>query len=308
MTESDVVIDEAAPEELLEVRRRVLRGGDPTAVVDEPRDRTQGALHLAARRDGQVVASASFYPESSPFDLSLVSCQLRFMAVDVTLQGQGIGSRILHGAETRLASRGVEEVFANARDSALGFYRTNGYEVIAGSEHLSPTTQIPHTVVRKVLRRADPFRVEWATPQDAGTLAMLRDEMQFAIRLRRDHGEWLANAERYFAETIADGSVIATVARLDDDSLAGCACASLRRNPPSPWAPVGTTAYIHSVVTAPGFRRRGVARALMVELVNGLAARGVERVTLHATDEGEPLYVDLGFEHHPRPEMRLRLS
>ena len=48
--------------------------------------------------------------------------------------------------------RGVEHLWANARDTALGFYLATGWTAVPGSEHLSKETQLPHTVVVKSLR------------------------------------------------------------------------------------------------------------------------------------------------------------
>ena len=32
-------------------------------------------------------------------------------------------------------------------DSALGFYRSTGWTLVEGSEHLSPETLLPHTII-----------------------------------------------------------------------------------------------------------------------------------------------------------------
>ena len=63
-----------------------------------------------------------------------------------------------------------------------------------------------------------------------------------------------------------------------------------------------------NVYVEPGCRRRGVAEALMRAILGALAARGIRRVVLHASDEGRRLYERLGFlatnemRLAPRPE------
>jgi ribosomal protein S18 acetylase RimI-like enzyme len=52
-----------------------------------------------------------------------------------------------------------------------------------------------------------------------------------------------------------------------------------------------------------GWRRRGVAEALMRAILDTLAERGIRRVVLHASDDGRSLYQRLGFV--PTNEMRL---
>jgi GNAT superfamily N-acetyltransferase len=74
---------------------------------------------------------------------------------------------------------------------------------------------------------------------------------------------------------------------------------------PSPGDPRPTRAYIVNVYTEPAYRRRGHARRLMEEMVAWCRAQGFAGVSLHATDEGRPLYQSMGFA--PTNEMRLRL-
>ena len=57
-----------------------------------------------------------------------------------------------------------------------------------------------------------------------------------------------------------------------------------------------------NVSTEPHWRGRGVARALMERLMRWAVEQDYERVVLHASDDGRPLYVSLGFK--PTNEMR----
>ena len=50
-----------------------------------------------------------------------------------------------------------------------------------------------------------------------------------------------------------------------------------------------------NVYTEPAFRGRGIARALMTTLLKWATAQGCDRVVLHASDAGRPLYQSLGF-------------
>ncbi|MFI5035557.1 MAG: GNAT family N-acetyltransferase [Acidimicrobiales bacterium] len=154
---SGLSVEEVDPRRLHDLRRRVLRGGDPAAAVDEPRDTEATTLHLAGVLDGVVVVCASFYatphaPEPAP------AYQLRFMAADPAVRGRGFGARVLDEAERRLAARGVVRLWANARDSALGFYQSVGWTVVAGTHFVSVETGLPHTVIDK------PLVAGWAKP------------------------------------------------------------------------------------------------------------------------------------------------
>jgi GNAT superfamily N-acetyltransferase len=139
--------------EFYELRRRVLRENDATKSVEDPRDREPTAIHFAGLLDDRVVVSASFYPTSAPVREDLTSYQLRFMAVDFDAQGHGYGAQVLAVAEEALRDAGAEQLWANARDSALGFYTATGWEIITDSANISAETQLPHHKIAKLLDR-----------------------------------------------------------------------------------------------------------------------------------------------------------
>jgi GNAT superfamily N-acetyltransferase len=51
-----------------------------------------------------------------------------------------------------------------------------------------------------------------------------------------------------------------------------------------------------NVYTQPECRGQGIARALMNVLIEWAVEQGADRLVLHASDAGRPLYVSLGFE------------
>ena len=156
MTEQDLRIELVSAHALHELRRRVLRNNNPESLVADDRDAEVKSLHFGGFNDGQLVVSASFYPSTTPFSPELVTYQLRYMATDFDVQGRGFGARVLAFAEVELRQRGIEQVWANARDTALGFYQAIGWSTVAGSEHLSAETQLPHTVIfKRILDNAE---------------------------------------------------------------------------------------------------------------------------------------------------------
>ena len=66
---------------------------------------------------------------------------------------------------------------------------------------------------------------------------------------------------------------------------------------------LGPEAIVLNVYVDPAWRRRGVGEALMRAALDALAARGIRRVVLHASESGRRLYERLGFV--PTNEMRL---
>jgi len=140
-----------APQEIYELRRRVLRNNDPSVDVTDARDGEAEALHLGVVSDGAIVTCGSVYPSTSPLHPEVSTYQLRYLATDVAYQGRGYGAALLAALERDVFERGAREIWANGRDSALGFYDREGWHRMPGSEHLSPYTGLPHTVIWKSL-------------------------------------------------------------------------------------------------------------------------------------------------------------
>ena len=123
-----------------ELRGRVLRDG--LAHEGFAEDYDAGTVHLAAVEAGRVVGVATFVPRDDGW------WQLRGMAVDAECQGRGIGRAVLAEAETRLRSLGALGVWANGRDSALGFYERAGWQVVGDGYELRG---MPHHRVERLL-------------------------------------------------------------------------------------------------------------------------------------------------------------
>ncbi len=90
-----------------------------------------GALHLGVRDDdGALLAVASFSPGTAPHRPGARAVRLRGLAVEPTLQQAGVGRMLLGTAIERLRSQGYEVLWANGRDTVLGFYRRLGWQVV----------------------------------------------------------------------------------------------------------------------------------------------------------------------------------
>jgi len=155
------------------------------------------------------------------------------------------------------------------------------------------------------------YRIRRATAADAGVLARHRAEMF------RDMGELPASlydtlidaARAYLTQAITDGRYVGWVAELDAGSREIIGGAGLQLRELLPRADVargrlvrGPQGLIVNVYTERAWRRKGVADALMQELLQWCRGNGIESVVLHASDEGRPLYEKLGFR--PTNEMR----
>lgn len=62
--------------------------------------------------------------------------QIRFMAVSNNYQGKGLGKQIVMALEKEAIKLEVQKIELQARENAVAFYKTLGYEVIAKSHKL----------------------------------------------------------------------------------------------------------------------------------------------------------------------------
>jgi GNAT superfamily N-acetyltransferase len=106
-------------------------------------------------------------------------------------------------------------------------------------------------------------------------------------------------AEQYLAEQFASGGCSGFVAEATegdgDSAVVGTVVLVWQRVPPSVRNLAGLQAYALGMYVLPEFRRRGIARTLMTRVVECATEHGAPIVTLHASDEGRPLYDTLGF-------------
>ena len=58
---------------------------------------------------------------------------------------------------------------------------------------------------------------------------------------------------------------------------------------------LGPEAIVLNVYVDPVWRRRGIAQALMRTLLDALSEQGIQRIVLHASEDGRRLYERLGF-------------
>ena len=74
--------------------------------------------------------------------------QIRYMGVSENRRRMGLGSLIVDRLETQAKLLGAISITLNARNVALNFYKSHGYEAI---ESYQSDTNIPHTKMEKFL-------------------------------------------------------------------------------------------------------------------------------------------------------------
>ncbi|MFI6325283.1 GNAT family N-acetyltransferase [Nonomuraea sp. NPDC050556] len=136
-----------------------------------------------------------------------------------------------------------------------------------------------------------------ATIADIPELVRLREIL--AARMAADthppEDGWQDAYATELTARLGDDDVAVLVIDAPDGTLAACGIGFVFHRFPGPGLPDGRFGYILGMTTAPPHRRRGYGRAILDALMSWYAARGVTRVDLHATSDGEPLYRSYGF-------------
>ena len=114
---------------------------------------------------------------------------------------------------------------------------------------------------------------------------------------------------KYFQRSIPGGEYIAWLIHTsaDPSNVVAGGGVQLRSLLPRPGADgghvlIGREAIVLNMYVERDWRRRGLARRLMNEIIAWARQAGIVRLVLHASDEGRPLYESMGFV--PTPEMR----
>jgi len=114
-----------------------------------------------------------------------------------------------------------------------------------------------------------------------------------------------AATKKWIRKKLSEGTLVGFIVKDDDGKVAGSGCVWMREEQPRPNNPRQVVPYIMSIYTEKRFRHMGVAKMVMKAAIRWCRENGYERVVLHASDEGKPLYESFGFE--PGREMRLTL-
>ena len=133
-------------EEIMGLRVKVLRKGTPTTHCSYPEDGYPDVVHLGIVREGDAVATSTWFTKECPEVPGRVAMQLKGMAVDDSLQTSGLGRRLVEAGLDHARGCGAEIVWARARDSALGFYLKTGFRAV-GEGFIDEPTAMPHHIV-----------------------------------------------------------------------------------------------------------------------------------------------------------------
>lgn len=139
------------------------------------------------------------------------------------------------------------------------------------------------------------FRI--ATLNDLDLLTTSRIEVLKAAN-KLDASTDMANVEKesynYYKKALEDNTHYAILV-MEDDKFIGAGGVSFYSVMPTYHNPSGKKAYIMNMYTNPDYRRQGIAYKTLDMLVKVSKERGIDQISLEATEMGRPLYEKYGF-------------
>jgi GNAT superfamily N-acetyltransferase len=280
----------ALADDRVETPEQIASGYDNLQRCDPARDL------LVAEMDSVVVAYSRVWWDEEAGGPHLYK---HICFVDPAVAGAGIGAALFAWNEDRLreiardheVAEQLFEVWNNDRNVAAGsLIGASGYEPITYSaemvrptvDHL-PDHRLPDGLELRPVREED-IRAIWEADQEAG-----RDHWGFVKPTEADYRRFLAFPYR---------DISLWKVAWDDEGVAGQVKSFI--NTASNDAHGKTVGWTEEISTARRWRRRGVAKALIVESIRELAARGMTEVALSVHTENPngafDLYTGLGYQ------------
>lgn len=107
-----------------QLRWQILRAPWQQPLGSERDQQEEDAYHLMLQNSAGDIAAVGRVQQ-----IDATTAQVRYMAVADEWQGQGAGARVLQGLEHYALAQQFSHVVLNARDSAVAFYKKQGYQI-----------------------------------------------------------------------------------------------------------------------------------------------------------------------------------
>ena len=101
----------------------------------------ESSYHLVGLKNNNVISCGRLHFNNDN------EAQIRYMAVEESLQGKGIGRKIILLLEEKAKEMNAKKIILNARDYVIKFYEKSGYKIV--KKYDGSDTGIPHTTMEK---------------------------------------------------------------------------------------------------------------------------------------------------------------
>lgn len=148
-----------------------------------------------------------------------------------------------------------------------------------------------------------------ATREDAGKMALYRYRMFAEMTPEKDISgiktDMMQGTEAFYKAHEADPELFSVVAVVESQ-VVGSGSIQFQERPPCVRTMNNILGYIFTIYVEAEYRRRGIARRIMEALHEKAEERGAGLLALNASDEGKPLYLQMGYALNPtHMEMRM---
>lgn len=154
-----------------------------------------------------------------------------------------------------------------------------------------------------VIRRATVDDIEEIVPLRLAMMEEFRKTGQSARGVADPDGLAVANRS-YYERKLPTGEFVSFVA-VAEGKIVATSGMVVYEAPPNPGNPTGVQGYVLNMYTVPEHRGRGLARALLDELIAHAKSLGARRVWLRTSEMGRSVYRAVGFSED---EDYMRLS
>jgi len=98
---------------------------------------------------------------------------------------------------------------------------------------------------------------------------------------------------QYFTRSLINDTFVSWIAEFENMSI-GFSGMVIREQPGNLEVPNGRTGYILNMFTVKEFRENGIGSLLFQKLIDEAKQRELDKIELHATKDGEPIYRQFG--------------
>ncbi len=151
------------------------------------------------------------------------------------------------------------------------------------------------------------FEISHAKTEDIDILVKHRLGMFHDMypELSREVQESEEQTHKWLSERLVNGRLVGFIVRTDEGQAVGSGCLLIKKEQPNPTHSRLEAPHLLSMYTEKAFRRRGIARLIVKTAIFWSREHGYDRINLHASASGKPLYEEFGFE--TTNEMKLKL-
>jgi len=135
--------------ETIIVRHPVLRAGKPIETCNFEGDDLPSTVHFGLYFEEQLIAVISAFEVKNKLFIEENQYQIRGMAVLEEFQKKGFGEELLKHCENEIKLKKGNLIWFNARETAVGFYKKSGYEVLGDQFEILDVG--PHYILFKSL-------------------------------------------------------------------------------------------------------------------------------------------------------------